>query len=92
MTGDSLVDVLARAVFLARAEPLAGLEAETLLSIAEDATAVTFAAGDAVGADGAAYVLPGRVVPAGETWRADQPSQALRIDADRWLDLTADET
>lgn len=91
MTGDTLLDVLERAVLLAKTEPLAAFDAETLLSLAEEATVVPFAAGESIGADGAAYVLPGRAVPAGEVARAESAVEALRIEADRWLELLADE-
>jgi hypothetical protein len=50
----------------------------------------SFAAGDTIGADGAAYVLPSRVIAAGEQTRVETATEALRLEADRWLDLLAD--
>jgi hypothetical protein len=92
VNGDSLLDVLERAILLGRAPGLEALDPESLLSAAEDATVVSFAAGDTIGADGAAYVLSGRVIAAGEQARAETATQALRLEADRWLDLLADGT
>jgi hypothetical protein len=92
VTGETLLDVLERALFLGRAAPLATVDAETLLSLAEDATVTSFAAGDTIGADGAAYVLEGRVVSGGETLRAGEATRAMRIEADRWLDVLAEVT
>ena len=90
MKGDSLLDVLERAILLGRAPGLEGVDPESLLSAAEDATVASFAAGDTIGADGAAYVLPGRVIAAGEQTRVETATEALRLEADRWLDLLAD--
>jgi hypothetical protein len=91
LSADSLLDVLERAIALARAPGLEELDADTLLALAEDATSRAFAAGEIIGADGAAYVLSDRIVRAGETLPAPSPLLALRLEADRWLDLVSDE-
>ena len=85
---DSLLELHDRAVTLARAPGLEGLDAETLLSLAEEVTEVVFEPGAALGEDGAAYVTAAGIVRPGERQVAGEATRALRLEADRWLDLT----
>ena len=84
---DSLLELHARALGLARVPALSGLDADTLLTLAEEADELAVPAGGTIGDPGAAYVLADRVLAPGETLRVDQACRALRLDADRWLDV-----
>jgi hypothetical protein len=84
---DSLIELHARALRIARVPELAGLDADTLLALADEVEPVSFEPGTTIGDPGAAFVLPARVVQPGEAIVAEAPTTALRLDADRWLDL-----
>ena len=84
---DSLLELHARALVLARVPALAGLDADTVLALADEVEEVDFPAGAEIGDAGAAYVLAARVIAPGERVLAEDATRALRLDADRWLDL-----
>jgi len=84
---ESLLELHARALILSRVPALAELDVDTLLAIADEADEVVFPAGASIGDPGAAYILSDRVVPPGDTLVAASETRALRLEADRWLDV-----